>query len=115
MITDDYANYGSGSKHDNLSESNDTIQILEVHGVSPAIQDLVLGIADTFKNMGDIISFTKKDKEENKEVFEIFEEQVRDLVIPRIINEFGRCNLLNPEAADDRMFYEELIQFYTGL
>lgn len=109
MITDDYANYGSATKRELLSESNDTVRALDNHGISPAIQDLVLGIADTFKNMGDVISFSRKDKAQNREVFEIFEEQVRDLVIPRIINEFGQCNLVNPEAEDDRMFYEELI------
>ena len=37
LITDEYANFGSGSKADNLSESNDTVRIMEVHGVTPAI------------------------------------------------------------------------------
>lgn len=61
------------------------------------------------------MSFSQRKKSENEEIFYIFEGQVRDLVVPRIAESLAQISVMNPEARNDGQFFEELIQFFTGL
>lgn len=79
------------------------------------IAELVLNISKGFQQISDIVSFSQRKKSENEEIFFIFEAQVRDLVIPRIASSLQETYPVNPEARNDGVFFEELIQFFTGL